>query len=171
MKYLQRGLLRIGLCLLLVCSANIAFAQGDQVIGLSDPSTGNSTITFTINLPSVINTPGTTAQTQINGVSFNGIKRLSAMTDNQCDNASVIPFRKRAFPEYSICTEGRPSVRVELELNDPDTVGTVTVRLLTFTDNYMTPIDRVNEENRALKFVINPFIFIRSKVFLEGPLQ
>ena len=51
MKYLQRGLLRIGLCLLLVCSANVAFAQGDQVVGLTAPSTDNSALKFVINPP------------------------------------------------------------------------------------------------------------------------
>ena len=171
MKYLQRGLLRIGLCLLLVCSANVAFAQGDQVVGLSDPSTSNSIITFTINLPSELNLPTANAQIQINGVSSNEISVSATGDDNDCPLAFRVVRVSESPPRYQICTDSRPSVIVTLALNDPDRVGTVTVRFIGFSENYMTPIDRVNEENRALKFVINPFIFIRSKVFLEGPLQ
>ena len=77
MKYLQRALLHIGLCLLLVCSANGAFAQDDQVIGLTAPSTNNSIIRFTINVPSVIKTLGTMTFPHLEGQNLNEIRIIS----------------------------------------------------------------------------------------------
>ena len=86
MKYLQRALLHIGLCLLLVCSANGAFAQDDQVIGLTAPSRNGAMIKFTINLPSIIEFAAlANVQIQIDGISISEIGSLSAMVDNRCN--------------------------------------------------------------------------------------
>ena len=151
-KYLQRASLRIGLCLLLVCSANVAFAQ---VVGLSNPLRDGNTVGFTITPPSQLDAGFTAnALIQIDGADLSEIKLVRSTSDDRCI-PSVIRLPNDP-PRFTICTGRSQSVRVTLELNDPDTLGALTVRLIRFSDQYMTPTDQINEDNRTLNFIINP---------------
>ena len=166
MRYCQRALLRISFCLLLVCSANVAFAQ---TASLSAPQTDGLTIRFTINVPSALNTPGSNVQIRIDGISLKDINgSLSAMGASGC-GFSVIELETGddPSPQYLICMRNAQSQGVELTLNEPNRPTTMTVTLLNISDNYP---ENTNIINNTLNFTVNPLIRIRVKVFLEGPL-
>ena len=165
MRYCQRALLRISFCLLLVCSANVASAQ---TASLSAPQTDGLTIRFTINLPSALDSTIATAFIQIDGISLSDIRSVSS-NNNGC-NPSVIKFQDDPL-QYLICARNTLSQGVELTLNEPNRPTTMTVTLRSISENYMSSVDT---NNNTLPFTVNPInprIRIRSKVFLEGPLQ
>ena len=160
-RYCQRALLRISFCLLLVCSANVASAQ---TASLSGAETDGLTISFTINLPSILS--GTAfSELHIDGVGSKDIRRDSAMGASGC-NASIRSIQDDPLI-YLICTSNTRSVRVELTLNEPNRPTTMTVTLDSISSNYMSSVDM---NNNTLNFTVNPLIRLRVKVFLEGPL-
>ena len=75
------ALLRISFCLLLVCSANVAFAQ---MASLSGDETDGLTIRFTINLPSALDDQLANAIIQIDGIDSSDIRSASACNYQSC---------------------------------------------------------------------------------------
>ena len=166
MRYCQRALLRISFCLLLVCSANVAFAQ---TASLSAPQTDGLTIRFTINVPSAIDNSGASVIIKIDGISRNDINgSVSAMGASGCGYSVFrLETGDDTFLQYLICMRNAQSQGVELTLNEPNRPTTMTVTLLNISDDYP---ENTNTINNTLNFTVNPLIRIRVRVFLEGPL-
>ena len=75
-------------------------------------------------------------------------------------------------PTYNVCMDaGEQDATIRLELNNPsNTTKTIAVSVGCVGANIAAGVRR--DPNRSvLNFTVGPAIFIRSKVFLEGPLQ
>jgi len=85
MKYLQRPSLHIGLCLLLVCSVNVASAQ--FVVNLSEPQTNGLTIRFDVNFGgSVTGDQRIIAQIRIDDIDLEDIRSFMPLSNQECKN-------------------------------------------------------------------------------------
>ncbi len=174
MKYLRHYLIHAGLCLLLVCSANVTSAQVIASLekgSITDTPT-TRTITFNINL---------SEQLKVNEAAFVQI-RLDNVLEGEIASASAESYMVTgcvrfsfSFPRYNLCMDdGEKNVTLQLILNNSfDRRKTITVSLETFSPFGNRPIAegvRRDPINSVLRYP-GTAIFIRSKVFLEGPLQ
>ena len=153
-KYLQRVSLYIGLCLLLVCSANVAFAQQDRVIGLSDPSRDGATVRFTINLPSIVYRTAQHAHAfiRIDGIDASEIINLTGPSpDIRCGRNPFGQLIRNNRIFYRICTSGVQSVELELELDPDTTIENLTIVLRNFSRAYNFRIIDVPMANVSTK--------------------
>ena len=171
MKYLRRYLYYAGLCLLLVCSANVASAQ--IVVGLSAPSLNvGPTIQFNVNLSDrLMSNQSVLSQIVFENVSPSEIS-VRLLTDyttgDRCPNG---PFRTAAGNplQYLLCMDaGEQDVTIQLKLdNSLTTTRTITIFIVP-TQNVGI---RTDTGRSVLNFIVHPPVRLRSKVFLEGPLQ
>ncbi len=173
MKYLQHILLHIGLCLLLA-SANLASAQTLVTLNLENPQTNGLTIQFTISLTSPLaKNQQLGVLIRIAGVSGSEISNFNVITNNNdCPNGNFMLIPNFTPPRYQICmNSGARSVRVQFRVNNPETSKTITVTLVSVGNSGFPGGLTTMFNPRSLDFTVNPAILVRSKVFLEGPLQ
>ena len=187
MKYLRYYLIRAGLCLLLFCSANGASAQMDgndeplvaslEMVSIStNTSVGLATIDFKVNLTRLL----TGSEFLIYPIVFLGVPsdggELNANHEARC--GVLRPLSKNSRDGtllYFICVDnGEKDVTLSLTLNSLfDRRKTITITLLGNFDRTLTNVPegvQRDPSNFALSYP-GTAIFLRSKVFLEGPLQ
>ena len=170
MKYLRYYLIRAGLCLLLFCSANGASAQ--IMVSLEMVSTTTFTINFSISLSERI--------TGSNFVDYPIVFFGVPQTEGRLDPVG-----------YTACGQGNPLTRSNFEGNlsynvcidansgiDADSENNITLRLSSFDRRRTIRIELMDADDRFQRdpnnFALSypgTAIFLRSKVFLEGPLQ
>ena len=189
MKYLRYYLIRAGLCLLLVCSANVASAQMDgndeplvaslEMVSIStNTSVGLATIDFKVNLTRLL----TDGEFLIYPIVFLGVPsdggELMDPPNHEARCGVLRPLGESSRDGtllYFICIDGgEQNVRLRLTLdNSFDRRKTITITLLGNFDRTLTNVlEGVQRDpsNFALSYP-GTAIFLRSKVFLEGPLQ
>ena len=165
----QLGILSVLMSALLF--ANMAFAQ---VVGLSDPSRNGSMLGFTINLPNIQTGIASSVVIEFSGIDANEIRSLTGTEISGC-NFTIIRTRSIPSPTYLICTSNKQSVRLELELTNPDAIENLAVNLAFFSSDYNTDLESVPDDNRSLNFPSvastssTPTVSVR--VFLEGILN
>ena len=174
MKYLRRYLIHAGLCLLLVCSANVTSAQVIASLekgSITDTPT-TRTITFNINLSEqLMGDEAALVQIGLGNVLEGEVGSVSP------ENYMVTGCSRflSAFPIYNLCMDdGEQNVTLQLILNNSfDRRKTITVSLVGFSFFLSRPIAEGvrRDPNKSVLRYPGTAIFIRSKVFLEGPLQ
>ena len=188
MKYLQRYLIYAGLCLLLVCSANVASAQSEQlVVSLESGSTTQNLVSrkidFSVNLSrELTGSEALGIQIVFENVSSNeGSVRL--LTDYTFSNPNLCPagsFRRFSTDPiiHILCIDAdEQDVAMRLEFNNSfNTRKTITISIfLAVGQTTITNAEgaELDPNNSVLSFTVTPppTIFIRTKVFLEGSLQ
>ncbi len=169
MKYFRYYLIRAGLCLLFICSANGASAQVMASLGMV--STTTFTINFSISLSEQI-TGSNFADYPIVffGVSLAEGNILDAPGYTACGQTNPLTRTNlRGQLTYRVCIDAAASendITLRLTLNRPfDRRQTIRIELFDADDRFQR-----DPNNFALLYP-GTAIFIRSKVFLEGPLQ
>ena len=182
MKYLQRYLIYAGLCLLLVCSANGASAQ--VVASLTAPSMDvGPTLRFNFELSRPLR-GNEFLSTQIvfnNITADDGSARL--LTDYTVSRESCV-LTERNFGRFErfitnplghvICIDaGEQRLTIELKLdNSLNTTRTIMVSMFLVGGlNSIAGGIEQDPDRSTLNFIVHPPVRVRSKVFLEGPLQ
>ena len=176
MKYLRRYLLHAGVCLLLVCSANVASAQlVGRLESVSTTQTSVSrTIDFNFNLSSQLTGDEILgAQIAFSNVLESEIERVSILTNYTISNNVCGVRDEYNFPLLSLCMDaGEQNVTLRLVLNSSfDRRKTIIISLGgLFSLRGITENIERDPDNSVLRYP-GPAVFMRIKVFLEGPLQ
>ena len=183
MKYLRRYLLHAGLCLLLVCSANVASAQSEQiVVSLEAVSTTQTLVSRTIDFTVSLSRPLTGNEVLFSQIapSFNVLKgeieSVSLLTDYTVTSRNCLLFGRlhinSGTTARNLCMDvGEQNATLRLVLNSSfDRRKTITLTL--FINNFLniTPAPQTDPDASVLRYP-GPAIFMRIKVFLEGALQ
>ena len=169
-SYCQRALLRIGFCLLLVCSANVASAQA--TISLSTPQTDGLIIRFAINYGgSLTGNQRVVPVISVSGISFSEIRRFRSLPNYQCTGLNGVTHFGGDSTNYLVCMGG--AITLELKVKNPDASKNITISITSVTTQNFSGSTTIDQPLSTLNFTVNPVevIRIRSKVFLEGALQ
>ena len=173
-KYLKRTSLHIGLCLLLTCFANVASAQFE--FNLVNLQQNGLTIRFDVTFGTTVTGVQRVLPTiQINNINSEDIESFMAQTNYQCEsftNFRIFPSRKNTVI-YQFCMGEGTRETLELKLNNPDMRKNITITSGGGISMENLPPGSTFEFGirNILRLTVNPVVLIRSKVFLEGPLQ
>ena len=145
-----------------------------EMVSISTTTLGIATIDFKVNLTRLL----TGSEFVVYQIVFFGVpsRRGSLSPPNYDARCGVSPpLGISAFQgllAYLVCIDaGEKDVTLRLTLDDSfDRRKTITITLLGFFDNNLSEGIERNLDKSALSYP-GTAIFIRSKVFLEGPLQ
>ena len=175
MKYLRHYLIHAGLCILLVCSANAASAQ--VMVGLGDVSTtrtsmGLTIIDFNVELDRrLMDSEVLVIQIANFDIDSRGSITVPTMyMPTNCSAGRLTRLRDDAV-WYRICMDAGDEQDVPIRLalgSSSDTLKTIEISV--GIDNSSTVSAQLVPGNNVLS-IPGTAIFVRSKVFLEGPLQ
>ena len=169
MKYCQHTLLRMVLCLLLVCSANVASAQTFAPT-LVDPQVNGLTVRFALNFGrSVTGNQRLLPRIRITGINSDEITSFMPLSSFQCSGFNNIVQNIPNPPEYIICMGGGTRGTLELKVKNPDAAKNIAIQLRSVNAENIS--ESVLDNFNTLNVTVNPTIFIRIKAFLEGALQ
>ncbi len=179
MKYLRRYLIHAGFCILLVCSANGVSAQ--VVVSITTQTEVGRVIDFNLNLSRQLMTSEVLGlQFQFKNVSYSEatatVVTRYTVSSQTCMNSEMSPGR---FPRiglnplaHDLCIDGgvnKQDLALKLILsNSFDTRKTITISIRILNDRN---INGGAELGNSVLSYPGTAIFVRSKVFLEGPLQ
>ena len=175
MKYLRRYLIYAGLCLLLVCSANVASAQ--VVVGLESVSTTQTSAGRIIEFKISLSRPLTGnervfSNIQIDNVLSSQILRSGTVIDYMRSTCTISPFSfasSNPLTFLSCLDAGGQDTTIRLELNNSfDTRKTIIISITTAIGG---DVDAREDPNNSVLRYPGTAVFIRTKVFLEGALQ
>ena len=176
MKYLRRYLIRAGLCLLLVCSADGASAQ--VLVGLGDVETtrtsmGRTIIDFNVNLSRRL-MDSEVLVIEILSFDIDSRGSITVETDYAPTNCSIdrITRLRDDTVWYRICMDAGDEQDLPIRLalgSSSDTLKTIEIAFS--ISNSRSTVSAQRDSDNDILSIPSTAIFIRSKVFLEGPLQ
>ena len=174
MKYLRRYLIHAGLCLLLICSADVASAQMPVVYGLSAPRTNvGPIIRFNVDLSRQLKgNEAISCSADLSNVNLSEVVGASLVDPHSISTCPILFNPSIPALTYNVCMDaGEQGAAIRLELNNPsNTTKTIAIEIACAGVNIAAGVRR--DPSRSVRnFTVGPAIFIRSKVFLEGPLQ
>ena len=179
-KCLKRTSLHIGLCLLLTCFANVASAQSFE-LNLANLQQNGLTIRFDVTFGSTLTgvqriTP--LIEVEGNDVNIRSFMLLSNLqctnfnNDNNDNSVRELPSTTNA-KLYQVCLGEGTRATLELKVQNPDMPRNITIRFSGSNSSQNLPRGSTVRQGpfSTLMPTVDPAILIRSKVFLEGPLQ